>query len=127
MAPKTPDALGSWTGLAKQTSEQITERTQEAMANYLSWLQNAMQASPWGNTDLNKKLMSYATEGVSAASEFTHQLSRAQSVEDAIRIQTEFVKTQMEMDAFGQRAKEVGEMYTKVATAATKTPFGMST
>jgi hypothetical protein len=97
------------------------------MANYLSWLQNAMQASPWGNTDLNKKLMSYATEGVSAASEFTHQLSRAQSVEDAIRIQTEFVKTQMEMDAFGQRAKEVGEMYTKVATAATKTPFGMST
>jgi hypothetical protein len=31
------------------------------------------------------------------------------------------------MDAFGQRAKEVGEMYTKVATAATKTSFGMST
>jgi hypothetical protein len=125
MAPKTSDALESWTGLAKQTSEQITERTQETMANYLSWLQNAMQASPWSNTDLNKKLMSYATEHVSAASEFTQQLSRAQSVEDAIKIQTEFVKTQM--DAFGQRAKEVGETYTKVATAATKTPFGMST
>jgi hypothetical protein len=76
------------------------------MANYLSWLQNAMQASPWGNTDLNKKLMSYATENVSAASEFTQQLSQAKSVEDAIKIQTEFVKTQM--DAFGQRAKEVG-------------------
>jgi hypothetical protein len=67
---------------------------------------NAMQASPWGNTDLNKKLMSYVTENVSAASEFTQQLSRAQSVEDAIKIQTEFVKTQT--DAFGQRAKEVG-------------------
>jgi hypothetical protein len=121
MAPKNLDALDSWT---QQTSEQ-TERTQEATANYLSWLQNAMQASPWGNTDLNKKLMSYATENVSAASEFTQQLSQAKSVKDAIKIQTEFVKTQM--DAFGQRAKEVGEMYTKVATAATQAPFGKST
>jgi hypothetical protein len=41
MAPKAPDAA------AKQTNEQITERTQEAMGNYFSWLQNAMSASPW--------------------------------------------------------------------------------
>src|SRR6266702_8969865 len=104
MAPKNHDAFES----ARQTAEQMTERTQEMIANYFSWLQNVMQASPWGNTDLNKKLMSYATENVSAASEFTQQLSQAKSVEDAIKIQTEFVKTQM--DAFGQRAKEVGEM-----------------
>jgi hypothetical protein len=95
------------------------------MANYLSWLQNAMQASPWGNTDLNKKLMSYATENVSAASELTQQLSQAKSVEDAIKIQTEFVKTQME--TFNQRAKELGEIYTKMVTTATKTPSGIST
>ena len=30
-------------------------------------------------------------------------------------------------DSFNEHAKELGEIYTKVATAATKTPFGMST
>ncbi len=70
MTPRTPEGLESLAGFAKQTSEQITERTQEAMANYFSWLQNAMLASPFGNTDLNKKLMT-----VSVASAFTQQLS----------------------------------------------------
>jgi hypothetical protein len=112
----------AWTGLAQQTSE----RTQEAVTNYFNWLQTTMSAaSPWGNTDLNKKLVSYATESVTAASAFMQQLSGAKNVEDAAKIQTEFVKTQME--TFNQRAKELGEIYTKLVTAATKTPSGMST
>ena len=82
-------------------------------------------ASPWSNTDLNKKLLSYATESVTAASAFMQQLSGAKNLEDAVKIQTEFVKAQME--TFNQRAKELGEIYTKLATAATKTPSGMST
>jgi hypothetical protein len=122
----TPETTDAWTGLAKQTAEQITESTQEAVTNYFSWLQNTMSAaSPWSNTDLNKKLLSYATESVTAASAFTQQLSGAKNLEDAVKIQTEFVKAQME--TFNQRAKELGEIYTKLATAATKTPSGMST
>jgi hypothetical protein len=46
---------------------QITERIKHAMENYFSWFQNAMPASPWSNIDFNKKLMSYATENVTAA------------------------------------------------------------
>jgi hypothetical protein len=123
MAPETTDA---WTGLAKQTAEQITERTQEAVTNYFNWLQNTMSAaSPWGDADLNKKLLSYATESVTAAFALMQQLSGAKNLEDAVKIQTEFVKTQME--TFNQRAKELGEIYTKMVTAATKTPSGMST
>ncbi len=64
MEPKAPDA-------ANQANEQITERTQAAMDNYFSWLQNAMSASPWANMELNRKLMSYATESVSAYVERT--------------------------------------------------------
>jgi hypothetical protein len=122
----TPETTDAWTGLAKQTAEQITERTQEAVTKYFSWLQNTMSAaSPWSNTDLNKKLLSYATESVTAASAFMQQLSGAKNLEDAVKIQTEFVKGQLE--TFNQRAKELGEIYTKLATAATKTPSGMST
>ena len=124
MASKTPDTLESWTGFAKQTSEQITERAQAAMGNYFSWLQNA-SASPWADTELSRKLLSYATETVNAYAALTQRLSQAKNFEDAVKIQTEFVKAQMEL--FNQRAKELGEIYTKMATAATKTPFGMST
>jgi hypothetical protein len=46
-------------------------------------------------------------------------------LEDVVKIQTKFVKAQT--DAFNERAKKLGEIYTKMATAATKTPFGMST
>jgi hypothetical protein len=125
MALKTPDALESLTGFAKQTAEQITERTQEATAKYFNWLQDAMSASPWVNTELNKKLLSYATETVTDASAFMQQLTQAKNLEDVVKIQTEFVKTQM--DSFHRRAKELGEIYTKMATAATKTPLSMST
>lgn len=118
---KTRDAFEP----AKQTAEQMTERTQEAIANYFSWLQNAMQASPWGNTDLNKKLMSYATETVTAPLDLAQKLSQAKNWGDVLKIQTEFVKAQT--DSFNEHAKEVGEIYTRVATTATKTPVSMST
>src|SRR3974390_1633750 len=119
MAPKTPDAFEP----ARQTAEQMTARTQEGIANYFSWLQNAMQASPWGNTDLNKKLMNYATETMTAPLSFVQKLSQAKNWEDAVKIQTEFVKAQT--DSFNEHAKELGEIYTKVETAATKKPFSM--
>ena len=121
MAPKTPDAFEP----ARQTAEQMTELTQERIANYFSWLQSAMQASPWGNTDLNKKLMDYATETITAPLSFVQKLSQAKNLEDVVKIQTEFVQAQT--DSFNEHAKEFGEIYTRLATAATKTPLSMST
>lgn len=125
MAPKTSDALESLTGFAKQTAEQITGRAQEATAKYFNWLQDTMSASPWVNTELNKKLLSYTTEIATDASAFMQQLSQVKNLEDVVKIQTAFVK--MQMDSFQRRAKELGDIYTKMATAATKTPLSMST
>ena len=55
----------SLTGIEQDV--QVEERTKHAMETYVNWLQNAMSASPWTNVDLNKKLLSYATENVTAA------------------------------------------------------------
>jgi hypothetical protein len=44
----------SLTEVAQRTAEQITEQTKGAMENYLTWFQNAMSATSWGNIDLNK-------------------------------------------------------------------------
>jgi hypothetical protein len=111
-------------GMAKQTAEQITGRTQEATENYFKWLQTTMSASPWGNTDLNKKLLSYATENVSAAFGLVQRLSQAKNLEDVVKIQTEFMTAQM--NSFNEQAKNIGEIYTKTA-AAMRVPFGPST
>src|SRR5690349_13638016 len=90
-------------------TEDNAERTQAMMGNYFSCLQNTMSASPWANMELNKKLLSYATETVSADVTLTQRLSRAKNLDDAVKIQTEFVQAQMEV--FNQRAKELGEIY----------------
>jgi len=84
---KPRDALESLTAFAKQTAEEITGRTQEATAKYFNWLQDTMSASPWVNTELNKKLLSYATEMATDASAFTQQLSQAKNLEDVVKIQ----------------------------------------
>ncbi|MFZ2077122.1 MAG: phasin family protein [Xanthobacteraceae bacterium] len=113
----------SLTGIATQTAEQIAGRTQEAMDNYFSWLQNAMSASPWGNTELTKQFLSYATENASNAFGFVQKLSQAKNFEDAIKIQTEFMTAQF--SSFNEQAKDLGEIYTRTA-AAMRTPFGPS-
>jgi hypothetical protein len=90
MADKEP--FESLTGIAQQTADQITQQTKGAMENYLTWFQNAMSASPWGNIDLNKKLLSYATENVTAAVGLVQKLSQAKNLEDVAKIQTEFMR-----------------------------------
>ena len=117
MATKTSDAFEP----ARQTAEQMTEGIQEAIANYFSWLQNAMQAGPWFNTDLNKKLTSCATESVTATLSFMQKLGQAKNLEDVVKIQTEFVKAQT--DSFNEHAKGLGEIYARMATAMMQTPL----
>lgn len=112
----------AWNSMAKQTAEQVTERVQEAITTYFAWLQNAMSASPWGDTDLNKKLMSYAAEAATAPCALAQKLSQATNLEDVIKIQTEFVKKQTEL--FNERAQELRELCSKLTTAAAS--FGAS-
>ena len=113
------------TGIAEQTTELMTQQMQHAMENYVSWLQNAMSTFPWVNTDLNKKLLHYATENVIATFVFLQRLGQAKNLEDVTIIQTEFVSAQLA--SFNEQAKIISEICTKAAAAATKTPFGMST
>ena len=97
---------------------QIEERTKHAMETYFSWLQNAMSASPWSNLDLNKKLLSYATENVTAAVALVQKLSQAKDVEQVLKIQTEFMSKQLA--SFNEQTKTMVEICTKAAQDMTK-------
>jgi hypothetical protein len=106
----------SLTGIEQDV--QIEERTKLAMESYSQWLQNAMSASPLGNTELNKKLLSYATENVTTAVGLVQKLSQAKKLEDVVKIQTDFISKQM--ISFNEQTKTIVEICTKAAQDITK-------
>jgi hypothetical protein len=117
---KDKEPLQSLTAFAEQTAEQITKQTQD----YFGWLQETMSAFPWSNTNLNRILVSHATQNVTATFAFVQKLSQAKNFQDVVKIQTEFMNAQL--NSFNDQAKIIGEVYTNAADA-TKTPFGTST
>ena len=117
---KDKEPLQSLTAFAEQTAEQITKQTRD----YFGWLQETMSAFPWSNTNLNRILVSHATQNVTATFAFVQKLSQAKNFQDGVKIQTEFMNAQL--NSFNDQAKIIGEVYTNAA-AATKTPFGTST
>ena len=121
---KDEEPFEALTAAAEQTAKQITEQTRGAMENYFGWLQTTMSAFPWSNTNLNRILLSHATQNVTATFAFVQKLSQAKNFQDVAKIQTEFMETQM--NSFNDQARIIGEIYSKAA-AATKTPFNMST
>jgi hypothetical protein len=95
-----------------ETEVQIEERTRHAMQNYFNWLHTAILASPWSN-NLNKKLLSYATENVTAAVALVEKLSKAKDVEQVVKIQTEFMSQQL--NSFTEQTKTIMEITTQAA------------
>ncbi len=107
------------TASAEQTAEQITKQTQD----YFGWLQKTMSTFPWSNTNLNRILLSNATQNVTATFAFVQKLSQAKNFQEVVKIQTEFMETQI--NSFNEQAKILGEIYTKAAEDAVKAPFGV--
>jgi translation initiation factor 2B subunit (eIF-2B alpha/beta/delta family) len=106
----------------ERTAEQITEQTRGAMDNYFNWFQNTMSALPWSNTNLNRILLSHATQNVTTTFASLQKLREAKNFQEVVKIQTEFM--QMQMDSFNDQAKILSEIYSKAAQDAMKTPFG---
>jgi hypothetical protein len=119
---KDKQALEVFTATAAQTAEQMTKQTQESMENYFGWLQTTMSTFPWSNTNLNRILLSNATQNISATFAFVQKLSQAKNFEEVVKIQTEFMEKQM--NSFNEQAKVLSEIYPKAAEDAMKTPFG---
>ena len=100
----------------KQPFEALSET---AMDSYIGFLQNI-----WGNNDLTEKMRTYTARNISASTDCMQKLSQAKDLQEAFRIQTEFMQRQM--NTFTEQARSLSEAYTKAATDATK-PLGMST
>ena len=102
----------------KSTAELTIELARGAMENYLDFFQKTIFASPWAQTDLNKKIQSYAGKNVATAFEYAQKLTMAKDLQELTQIQTEFMQAQMK--ALSEQAKHLGETATKAATEAFK-------
>jgi hypothetical protein len=96
--------------------------TAEQMKNYFGWLQTTMSAFPWSNTNLNRILLSNATQNITATFAFVQRLSQAKTFEQVVKIQTEFMD--MQWKSFNEQARVLTEIYAKAAEDAMKSPFG---
>ena len=89
-----------------------------AIENYLDFFQKNMSASPWAGAELNKKVADYAQQNIGAAFEFAQKLTQAKDLQDLVRIQTEFLQTQMK--SLTEQAKDLSETATKAAAGPLK-------
>jgi hypothetical protein len=68
--------------------------------------------------ELNKRLLSYATENVTTAVGLVQKLSQAKNLEEVVKIQTEFISKQMV--SFNEQTKTIVEICTTAAQDMTK-------
>jgi len=90
-------------------SKEAAKQAHEAVNTYFELLKKAISSFPSGGTNFGEKLKSHAEQNVTVTQEYIKKLSEAKTVQDAFRIQTEFVQSQF--TAIGEQAKDLAEAY----------------
>jgi phasin len=101
-------------------AEQSVEQAKSAFNSFLAAAHEAMatfeghaKVAQAGAKGVGDKAMSYAERNVAATFEFAQKLMRANDIQDFVRLQTEFVQSQVE--ALTEQAKELGEAAAKAS------------
>src|ERR1700732_68015 len=115
MAKEKPEA-DKFSAIGKQTMA----RSYSAMDYYFDHLKKTIASAPSGGTEFGEKVKACAEQNISATQEFVRDLSYAKDIQDMLRIQMEFMRSQME--AFGEQAKDLSEAYIKAASGQTMKP-----
>ena len=107
----------------RNVAEQSVVQARQAFDGFMSAAQKAMTkieeqttAAQAGAKDASGKMMEFAEQNVSTSFEFAQRLVRAKDVDEMMRIQAEFVRSQME--TLSEQAKELGQGVTESARGA---------
>jgi hypothetical protein len=101
--------------------KQTMAHAYSAMDYYFDHLKKTVASAPSGGTEFGEKVKAYAEQNISATQEYVRELNYAKDIQDILRIQMEFMRSQLE--AFGEQAKDLGEACIKAASGqATKPP-----
>ena len=126
--PKPMEVLNAQAKQAVNETKQAVEETKGqalgAADTYFDFLNKTISSFPSGGTEFGEKLKSFAEKNVAATHQFIQQLSQAKDFQDVLRLQTEFMQTQMQ--TFAEQATSLVEAFTKTATREVKMPFKTS-
>jgi hypothetical protein len=100
--------------------KQTMARAYSAMDYYFDHLKETIASAPSGGTEFGDKVKVSTEQNISATQEYVRELTYAKDVQDILRIQTAFVRSQLE--AFGEQAKNLGEAYIKAVSGQTTKP-----
>jgi hypothetical protein len=100
--------------------KQTMTHAYSAMDYYFDHLKKTVASAPTGGTQFGEKVKACAEQNISATQEFVRDLSYAKDIQDMLRIQMEFMRSQLE--AFGEQAKDLGEAYIKAASGQMTKP-----
>jgi phasin len=87
------DAYGRFAEAARQAQDMVSKST-EVFAS--------------GAKEMNEKVLSFAEQNTRAGFEVASRLAQARDVKEALEIQTQFARTQME--AYAQQAQEISRI-----------------
>ena len=107
-------------GELSATGKQTMQHAYSAMDYYFDHLKKTVASAASRGTEFGEKVKACAEQNISATQEFVRELSYAKDIQDILRIQMEFMRSQME--AFGEQAKDLGEAYIKAASGQTRQP-----
>lgn len=95
---------------ARKAFDSFIEASQQAV----SAVEGSSSVVPSGALDINKKALGYAEEHIGAAFELAQNIVRANDVQEIMKLQSDFLKSQMEV--LGEQAREFSNVASKAAS-----------
>ncbi len=92
---------------AKQAFEGFMTAAQQAVSR----MESQTAAAHAGATDASRKAMAFASENMAASFTFAQKLAQARDVEEVMRLQSDFLRSQMQ--TFAEQARELGASFTQ--------------
>jgi phasin len=92
---------------AKQAFDGFMTAAQQAVER----MQSQTAAAQVGASDASRKAMEFAGQNMAASFAFAQKLAQARDVEEVMRLQSDFLRTQMQ--TFADQARELGSSFTQ--------------
>ena len=102
----------------RKMTEQSMEQVRTAIDSYLQFFQRAVPGNVMGGNELSNKILNYAERNVQRAFLFAVKLVQVKGVEDLVKLQTEFIQSQMQ--AMTEEVRDLSETATKALMDALK-------
>jgi hypothetical protein len=115
------ESMLDWNITLDQFAEQVRDEVRKTVDQYFDFLQKTVSSYPLGDTELGGKAKDCVEKNITIGRDYMHKLSRANSLMEAVPIQTEFMQSQL--GSFGEQIKSLGEIYTKAAAELLKAPL----